>query len=77
MTNRVSYAPQDFQKKCLQAERDHETRKLLVLLDRVKKQIANRENSAPQVDVPKRPASAQPIDSAPVRLPMRPAPFER
>jgi hypothetical protein len=76
MTSRVSYAPQDFQKKCIQAERDHETRKLLVLLDRVKKQIANRDNTDPDVDAPKRPASAL-IDSAPLRLPMRPAPFER
>lgn len=75
MTNRVSYAPQDFQKKCIQAERDHETRKLLVLLDRVKRQIANRDNPDPHVDGPKRPASAL-IDS-PLRLPMRPAPFER
>lgn len=77
MTNRVSYAPQDFQKKCIQAERDHETRKLLVLLDRVKKQIAHRDSSVPHVDGPKRPVAALPIDSAPFRLPMRPAPFER
>lgn len=77
MTNRVSYAPQDFQKKCIQAERDHETRKLLILLDRVKKQIANRDNPAPHVDAPKRPVAALPIDSSPFRLPMRPAPFER
>jgi hypothetical protein len=77
MTNRVSYAPQDFQKKCLQAEREHEKRKLLVLLERVKKQIANQENSPPQTDTPKRPSSALPIDSAPLRLLTRSAPFER
>jgi hypothetical protein len=77
MTNRVSYAPQDFQKKCLQAERDHETRKLLVLLERVKKQIATRESSAPQTDTPKRPSSAPPIDAAPLRLLTRLVPFER
>jgi hypothetical protein len=52
MTNRVSYAPQDFQKKCKQAERDHETRKLAVLLDKVKKQIEDRDN--PRVEAPKR-----------------------
>ena len=28
MTNRVAYAPQDFQKMCKQAERDHESKKL-------------------------------------------------
>ena len=44
MTNRVSYAPQDFQKMCKQAERDHESKKLVVLMERVKRQIAEREN---------------------------------
>jgi hypothetical protein len=44
MTNRVTYAPQDFQKMCKQAERDHETRKLVFLMERVKKQIAERDN---------------------------------
>ena len=44
MTNRVTYAPQDFQKMCKQAERDHESKKLVVLMDRVKRQIAEREN---------------------------------
>jgi hypothetical protein len=40
MTNRVTYAPQDFQKMCKQAERDHESKKLVVLMERVKRQIA-------------------------------------
>ncbi len=44
MTNRVSYAPQDFQKMCKQAERDHESKKLIVLMERVKRQIAERES---------------------------------
>jgi hypothetical protein len=44
MTNRVSYAPQDFQKMCKQAERDLESKKLVVLMERVKRQIAEREN---------------------------------
>ena len=44
MTNRVTYAPQDFQKMCKQAERDHESKKLVVLMERVKRQIAEREN---------------------------------
>lgn len=52
MTNRVSYAPQDFQKKCKQAERDHEARKLVILLDKVKKQIEERKD--PNVASPKR-----------------------
>jgi hypothetical protein len=44
MTNRVSYAPQDLQKMCKQAERDQESKKLAVLMDRVKRQIAERDN---------------------------------
>jgi len=44
MTNRVSYTPQDFQKMCKQAERDHESKKLVFLMDRVKRQIAERSN---------------------------------
>jgi hypothetical protein len=44
MTNRVSYAPQDVQKMCKQAERDQESKKLVVLMERVKRQIAEREN---------------------------------
>ena len=47
MTNRVTYAPQDFQKMCKQAERDHESKKLVVLMERVKRQIAERETQAP------------------------------
>ena len=63
MTNRVSYAPQDFQRKCNQAERDHESRKLVVLLERVKRQIADRDNPASKVDSPKRPVTTM-IDTA-------------
>jgi hypothetical protein len=44
MTNRVTYAPHDFQKMCKQAERDHESKKLVLLMDRVKRQIAERES---------------------------------
>jgi len=47
MTDRVSYAPQDFQKMCKQAERDHESKKLVVLMERVKRQIAERDNPGP------------------------------
>ena len=56
MTNRVSYAPQDFQKMCKQAERDHESKKLVVLMERVKRQIAERENPG-RCGESKRPAS--------------------
>ena len=77
MTNRVAYAPQDFQKMCKQAERDLESRKLLVLIDRVKRQIAEQEN--PELNA-KRPTSAVRAESAGsgvIRLPSRSAPFER
>ena len=77
MTNRVSYAPQDFQKKCIQAERDHESRKLIVLLERVKRQIADRESAGARVDSPKPPATALPAESGMLHLISRPAPFER
>jgi hypothetical protein len=77
MTNRVAYAPQDFQKLCRQAERDHESRKLLVLMDRLKRQMAKRANSAEEVDSPKPPLSARASDSSVLQLPVRSAPFER
>jgi len=70
MTNRVSYAPQDFQKMCKQAERDHESKKLVVLMARVKRQIAEREN-------PGRIRETSSTDSGLMRLPSRSAPFER
>jgi hypothetical protein len=77
MTNRVSYAPQDFHRKCIQAERDHESRKLTVLLERVKLLIAHRENPDAEGGSFKRPATTLTIASESVRLPGRPVPFER
>jgi hypothetical protein len=74
MTNRVSYAPQDFQKMCKQAERDHESKKLVVLMERVKRQIAERENGG-TVETSK--SSSRPSESGMLRLPSRSAPFER
>ncbi len=71
MTNRVAYAPQDVQKMCKQAERDQENKKLILLMDRVKRQIAARGNS-PGFEEPKRPAT-----SGVVRLPSRSVPLER
>ena len=76
MTNRVSYAPQDFQKMCEQAERDHESKKLVVLLERVKKQIAARD-PALKMELPKPPLAVMNSDSGLVRLPSRSALFER
>ncbi|PYX50134.1 MAG: hypothetical protein DMG79_06785 [Acidobacteria bacterium] len=73
MTNRVTYAPQDFQKMCKQAERDHESKKLIVLMERVKRQISERAN--PGSAKSKNPANV--IDSSILRLPSRSAPFER
>jgi hypothetical protein len=70
MTNRVSYAPQDFQKMCKQAERDHESKKLVVLMERVKRQIAERENPGHLGETPS-------TESGLLRLPSRSAPFER
>jgi hypothetical protein len=43
MTNTV-IPPQDFEKKCKQAEREHEARKLELLLEKVKKQIEHRKD---------------------------------
>jgi hypothetical protein len=76
MTNRVTYAPQDFQKMCRQAERDHESRKLVVLLERVKRQIAGLPPSAIDMQLPKPPVTAG-GDSAMLRLPNRSVPLER
>ncbi|HKF05152.1 MAG TPA: hypothetical protein VKB49_22730 [Candidatus Sulfotelmatobacter sp.] len=69
MTNRVTYAPQDFQKMCKQAERDHETKKLALLMERVKRQIAERGSS--DGTVPTVHADAT------LRLPSRSVPLER
>ena len=75
MTNRVTYAPQDFQKMCKQAERDHETKKLVVLMDRVKRQIAERANSL-NVGAKGSATPANP-ESGVLRLPSRSVPLER
>jgi hypothetical protein len=76
MTNRVTYAPQDFQKMCKQAERDHESKKLVVLMDRVKRQIAERESPDLKVE-----ASITAVvdggDDVVSRLPSRSVPLER
>ena len=77
MTNRVTYAPQDFQKMCKQAERDHESKKLLVLMERVKRQIAERESPGSILVLESPSARATGADSGVMRLPSRSVPFER
>ena len=75
MTNRVTYAPHDFQQMCKQAERDHESKKLIVLMERVKRQIAEREN--PRLKGESKHPAAVNSDSGVLRLPSRSVPFER
>jgi hypothetical protein len=75
MTNRVSYAPQDFQKMCKQAERDNETKKLVFLMERVKRQIAERTHLDPKADG--KPGSTAVGPEGVVRLPIRSVPLER
>jgi hypothetical protein len=72
MTNRVTYAPQDFQKMCKQAERDHESKKLAILMERVRRQIAERDNPGLKLE-PKRKTT----DPGFLRQPSRSVPFER
>ena len=74
MTSRVSLPPQDFSKMCKQAERDLEAKKLVVLIERVKRQIAERENPDSS---PKGPSLISRCDSASPKLPSRSALFER
>jgi hypothetical protein len=59
---------------CKQAERDHESKKLVVLMERVKRQIAERENPG---QPPKRPVTVTGTESGVLRLPSRSAPFDR
>ena len=77
MTSRVAHPPQDFKKMCQQAERDHESKKLVALLDRVKKQIAARENPCVTGELPKPPLGVLSGNSGLLRTPSRSAPFER
>jgi hypothetical protein len=72
MTSRVALPPQDFQKMCKQAEREQEARRLVVLMDRVRKQIAERGNTDTQ-----RPVAVISADLGWSKLPSRSAPFER
>jgi len=62
---------------CNQAERDHESKKLIVLLERVRKQIAARQNPNHNVESPKPPVAVMTIESGSSRPPSRTALFER
>jgi hypothetical protein len=75
MTNRVAYAPQDFQKMCKQAERDHESRKLTELMQRVKRQIAERDNPGLKMAAIRSTGPSERVEG--MRLPSRSVPFER
>ncbi len=67
--------PQDVQKMVKQAEREQESRKLTLLIERVKRQIGER-TEGPQLVSPKPPMAA--ISSSAVRrMPSRSTYFER
>lgn len=74
MTNTV-IPSQDFEKKCKQAEREHEARKLEILLERVKKQIEYRNDPAQKIDSPKPPLMTVANNAS--KLPARSVVFER
>ncbi|HEY6337050.1 MAG TPA: hypothetical protein VIW68_01010 [Candidatus Sulfotelmatobacter sp.] len=75
MTQRAAHPPQDFQKMCKQAERDHETKKLVVLIERVKRQLAERGTAT--VTEPKPPLAVMISDGLRSRKPSRSSIFER
>jgi len=68
MDLRETQPSQDFQKMCKQAERDHESKKLAILIERVKHQL-DRKRGAPLDPSRKPPVS--------VLSPSRTALFER
>ena len=62
---------------CKQAERDHESKKLVVLIERVKRQLENRDRSpGVQVESPKPPLPAV-SGGGLQRIPSRSSLFER
>ena len=77
MTNRVTLPPQDFERMCKQAERDHEARKLVILMEKVKRQIAERENPESRMAPSKAVVTAINGESSVLRLPSRSVPLER
>jgi hypothetical protein len=75
MTQRAAHAPQDFQKMCKQAERDHESKKLVVLIERVKRQL--QERGTGPVTAPKPPMAVLISDRMRTPAPSRSSIFER
>jgi hypothetical protein len=63
MSPREEQQPQDVQKMCKQAERDHESRKLIVLMERVKRQLRDHTPGA-QVQLPKPPVAALSVNGS-------------
>jgi hypothetical protein len=62
---------------CRQAERDHESKKLVVLMERVKKQIAERQNRGVIGEPSAAAVKVMSPDAGRLRLPSRSVPFER
>lgn len=75
MTQRAAHAPQDFQKMCKQAERDHESKKLVVLMERVKRQL--QERGKEPVTAPKPPVTVLISGRMRTSAPSRSSIFER
>lgn len=69
MDLRQTQPSQDFQKMCKQAERDHESKKLAILIERVKCQLAERQGGTR--------SGASRKSSLSVLVPSRTALFER
>jgi len=62
---------------CKQAERDHESKKLVSLMERLKRQIAERSNRGTKLEDAKHSSRTVNSDSSAVRLPLRSVPLER
>ena len=78
MTFREEKQPQDFHKMCKQAERDHESKKLAVLIERVKRQLEERKSGGRSgMAPPKPPLAAWASEKNFLRAPSRTALFER
>jgi hypothetical protein len=78
MSNTDTQQAHDVQRMCKQAERDHESRKLVALLERIQRQLAERgKRSDPQVEAPKAPLAAISAGLGMPRLPVRSSYFER
>ena len=77
MSQRETQPPQDFQKMCKQAERDQENKKLIILMERVKRQLKEQDGSSPKVEAHKPPMAVIAGDTLSRRLPSRSSFFER